>query len=58
MLRKSLAADAWAVILKNWFFLELLQVKKLSKFELFCYLKLVSVSIIKKMTFIVCVKPN
>ena len=58
MLRKSLASNVWAVIFKNadfsWNSLKLQNWVNFSAF----YLKFFSVSIIKKMTFIVSVKPN
>ena len=52
MLRKSPASIASGTILKRWFFLELIK-----SYKIFPYLKLFFVSIIKKMTFIVSVKP-
>ena len=46
MLRKSPTSNA------------IKKLQKLSKFQFFSYLKFSSVSIIKKITFIVSVKPN
>ena len=59
MVRKSTDSNAWAGIFKNADFSKgSLKVTKLSKYHIFPDLKFFSVSIIKKMTFIVSVKSN
>ena len=56
MVRKSTDSNAWAGIFKNADFSKgSLKVTKLSKYHIFPDLKFFSVSIIKKMTFIVSV---